>query len=121
MVLTVNNIDLTPFLSFQGFKVTRSDVIGPNDGTAMNGTPIRDKVARIEVLEVSLMPVTAAEAKTIMAALDDSVFSVRYSSPRYGTRTAQMYCESAPASYYVEEHDSKEYWSGISFTLKAVS
>lgn len=120
MVLTVNNVDLTPYLSFQGLKVTRADVIGPNDGTAMNGAPIRDAVARMETLEVNLMPVPATVAKTIMTALDDTTFNVRYSSPRYGIRTTQMYCESVPASYFVEKHESKEYWNGISFILNSV-
>lgn len=119
MVLTVNGVDLTPYLAFQGLKVTRSDVIGPNEGTALDGSVIRDQVARVETLEVVLLPVRASVAAEIMEALDDDVFFVRYQSPRFGDITKRMYCDSAPSSYYIEQ-DGAAYWNGISFTLKTV-
>lgn len=45
MVLTVNGIDMIPFIAKQGIKWLRNDVEGPNGGRSQNAYMIRDRIA----------------------------------------------------------------------------
>ena len=118
MVLTVNGIDMIPFIAKQGIKWTRNDVDGPNAGRSQNAYMIRDRIATKIRLDVTCRPLTSDEMQTVLKAIYPEYVTVIYTDPMDGkVVTRQMYSNNVPASFLLRRPNGTEWWSGITFPL----
>ena len=117
MILTVNGIDMVPYIKSGGLKWQRSDVDGNKAGRAMDGTLTRNRKATKVRLDVTCRPLTRAEVKIVLNAILPVWVTVRYDDPMYGIVTKTMYSNNNPASYLMQWKDGTEWWDGVTFPL----
>lgn len=117
MTFIINNVDMTPFVAYNGFKWQRYDVDDPNTGRAMNGMMYRGRVATKIKLEITCKPLTAEELRTVLNVILPEYVTVTYDDPMYGRVTKTMYSNNNPASYLIRKPSGVEYWSSITFPL----
>lgn len=118
MVLIVNGVDMVPYIKYQGFKWTRSDVDGPDAGRTMDALMHRERVATKIRLDISCRPLLAAEAQIVLTAIMPEYVTVQYYDPQAGTVVSKtMYSNNNPASYCIRKNNGREYWQGIDFPL----
>lgn len=118
MVLTINGVDITPYIAFQGVKWQRSDVDGEGAGRTLDGLLRRDRVATKIRLDVTCRPLTTQEASTVLSAIMPEWVTVEYTDPQVGgVVTKTMYANNNPASYCILRKNGAEYWDGITFPL----
>ena len=118
MVLTVNGVNMVPYIKYQGFKWQRNDVDGPDAGRTMDALMHRERVASKIRLDISCKPLLAGEAQIVLSAIMPEYVTVTYYDPQVGdTVTKTMYSNNNPASYCVRKNNGREYWQGIDFPL----
>lgn len=118
MTLTVNGVDMLPYVAYNGLKWQRADVDGPNAGRGMDATVIRDRVATKIRLDVTCRPLYLAEASTVLSAIKPEFVSVTYTDPEAGGNvTKTMYSNNIPAQFLMRDRQGREMWSGITFPL----
>lgn len=118
MTLTINNVDFMPFVAREGFAWQHSDIDASDAGRTMNGTMIRARVTSKVRLDITCIPLTTAQASTVLTAIAPQWLSVTYTDPMLGTDvTKTMYSNNRPAAYAVKHKDGTEYWTGITFPL----
>lgn len=118
MILTINNVDITPYIATGGVNYSRSDLEGKNGGTSINGLVFRDRIAIKNQLTITCRPLTTEEASILYTLIEPEYVNVSYTSPREGTTVNQiMFSNNVPATYAIKK-DNIDYWSGITFTLK---
>ena len=118
MVLTVNNVDMTPYIAFGGVKWTRSDIDSPNTGRTMDGLMHRGRVTTKIRLDITCRPLSTAEASTVLSAIYPEYVTVSYTDPMAGTTvTKTMYSNNNPASFLIHRSNGLELWNGITFPL----
>lgn len=117
MVLTVNGVNMIPYIAHQGLKYSINDVDGPNAGRTQDGTMERDRVARKVRWDVTCRPLRADELSTVLSAISREWLTVTYTNPETGyTTTSIMYTNNIPAQYLIQKGDV-EYWAGVTFPL----
>lgn len=116
-VLSIDGIDITPYIKYQGFKWTRYDVDGPDAGRTMDAVMHRGRVATKIRLDISCRPLTSEEARIVLNAIYPEYVLVTYSDPMEGIVTKTMYSNNNPASYCINKGNGREYWHGIEFPL----
>lgn len=114
MVLKVNGVDLTPFVVQKGIKWTRNDIDGTNAGRTMDGTMHRARVTSKVRLDITCLPLSSADASTVLNAIYPEYVSVEYIDPMYGLVTKTMYSNNNPATYI---DTATDLWEGITFPL----
>lgn len=114
MKLTINGVDILPYVMQSGYKWQRQDVDGEEAGRTMDATMHRDRVATKDRLDISCIPLTSEEARKVLNAIYPEFVTVTYTSPREGEVTRQMYSNNNPAVYCDTVTDM---WTGISFPL----
>lgn len=117
MILTVNGVDIVPFIAEGGIKWTRNDIDAPNTGRTMNGLMMRGRLTRKIRLDITCVPLVARDLSTVLNAIYPEFVTVRYTDPMYGLRIVTMYSNNNPASYLLQKPNGDEYWSGITFPL----
>lgn len=118
MIVSINGVDITPYIKYQGFKWTRNDVDGPDAGRTMDATMHRERVATKIRLDISCRPLLTAEASLVLNLILPEYVSVTYIDPMAGTTvTKTMYSNNNLASYCIKKNDGREYWQGIDFPL----
>lgn len=118
MTLTVNGVNMLPYVAYGGLKWQRADVDGPNAGRAMDATVIRDRVATKIRLDVTCRPLYQQEASTVLTAIMPEFVSVTYTDPQIGGDvTKTMYSNNNPAQFLMIDRAGREMWSGITFPL----
>ena len=117
MTLTVNGVDMIPFVAYQGLKWSRNDVEAPDAGRTLDGEMHRGRVATKIRLDVTCRPLTTWEAGTVLNAIQPEFVSVTYDDPLLGTVTKSMYSNNVPASFATRHKDGTEWWGGITFPL----
>lgn len=118
MVLTVNGVDMIPYIAKQGIKWTRNDVDGQNTGRSLdNAYLIRDRIAVKVRLDITCRPLKTSEIKTVLQAVYPEYVTVAYTDPMTGgTVTKQMYSNNIPASFLMIK-GTEEWWGGVTFPL----
>lgn len=117
MTITVNGVDLNPYIAHQGVKWSRNDIEGSNAGMNIEGTTITDRIASKMRLDITLRPLKAAELRTVLEAIYPEHVTVTYDDPLLGRRTSvTMRSNNSPASYMVK-HGNDEWWGGVTFPL----
>ena len=61
MTLTIDNVDVVPFIAFGGLKWSRNDIDSPDTGRALNGLMYRGRVATKIRLDVTCRLLKADE------------------------------------------------------------
>ncbi len=118
MVLTVNGVDLTPYIAFKGLKWQRNDVDGWEAGRAMDGTMYRQRISSKVRLDISCHPLKTSETSVVLSAIKPEYVTVTYTDPELGAnRTATFYSNNNPASFLIRKPNGDEYWSEITFPL----
>ena len=118
MTLTVNGVDLTPYVAFQNFKWQRADVESPNAGRTLDGVMHRGRVAKKKRLDCTCRPMKADEAMLVLQTIEPEFVTVDYYDPEVGLRTnVTMYSNNIPATFCKKDPDGTEWWMGIAFPL----
>lgn len=118
MVLKINEVNISPYVSYSGFKWQRADVDGPNAGRTLDGSVIRDRVATKIRLDITCRPLYADEASIVLTAIMPEFVTVTYTDPQIGgTVTKTMYSNNNPAQFLLKKPDGRELWTGITFPL----
>ena len=117
MTLTINGIDMTPYIAYGGLKWSRNDIDAPNTGRAMGGRMYRGTVATKIRLDVTCRLLKADELRIVLNAILPEYVTVNYDDPMYGNITKTMYSNNNPAVYQLHKNDGREFWSGVTFPL----
>lgn len=117
MTVTVDGVDITPYIANRGLKWQRSDVEAPDAGRTLDGIMHRGRVATKIRLDITCRPLTSGEASIVLNAIYPEFVTVSYNDPMYGTVTKTMYSNNNPASFLLRRADGTEWWDGISFPL----
>lgn len=117
MTLTIDGVDITPFVAFGGLKWQRSDVDGPNSGRTMDSTMQRMRISTKIRLDITCRPLTQAETQTVLNLVLPEYVTVTYTDPMYGLVTKEMYSNNNPATFMIKRSNGDELWSGITFPL----
>ena len=118
MTLTVNGVDMTPYVAFQGFKWQRADVDSPQAGRTLDAVMHRGRVATKYRLDITCRPMRSSEAQIVLQAIKPEYVTVTYYDPEQGLReNVTMYSNNNPASYCKMDSDGTEWWMGITFPL----
>lgn len=117
MKLSVDGVNMMPYIAKQGLQWQRSDVEAPKSGRTMDATMQRGRVATKIRLDITCRPLTDVEAKTVLNAIYPEFVTVDYYDPMYGHRSGvQMYSNNNPASFLMTKPDA-DWWGGITFPL----
>lgn len=117
MVLTVNNVDMVPYIAYGGLKWSRNDVDSPNTGRDISGLMHRGRVGTKIRLDVTCRLLKSDELSIVLNAILPQYVTVTYDDPMYGRVTKTMYSNNNPAVYQMRKNNGDEYWSGITFPL----
>ena len=118
MKLSIDGVDITPYIAFGGVGWKREDLDGPNTGRGLDGTLFRDRVATKIRLDVTCRPLTTEEAKIVLTVISSEWIEVTYTDPSQGGEvTKTMYSNNNPATFMMRDTSGIEYWSGITFPL----
>lgn len=110
--------DLTPYIAFGGLKWSRNDIDASNSGRdTQDGLMHRARVAIKTRLDVTCKPLTNAEAKTVLTAIQPEWLWVKYYDVQAGSiQTKKMYSNNIPATALITK-GTTDYWTGITFPL----
>ena len=118
MTLTIDGVDMTPYIANRGMKWQRSDVDAATAGRGLDGKLLRSRVATKIRLDVTCIPLPADKASIVLTAIMPEWVQVTYTDPQLGADvTKTMYSNNNPASYLMKRPDGTEYWDGITFPL----
>lgn len=116
MTLTVNGVDMLPYIKDKGIRRSRQDVLGQELQT-LNGTRYRNRIAEKLVLDVACRPLTSKELNVVLNAIKPEYVEVYYEDPERGDVLLSMFSDNAPATFCVRHSDGTEWWDGVSFQL----
>lgn len=117
MTLTIDNVDVVPFIAFGGLKWSRNDIDSPDTGRALNGLMYRGRVATKIRLDVTCRLLKADELYTVLNAILPEYVTVTYDDPMLGQVTKTMYSNNNPAVFQIGRDDGTEWWGGVTFPL----
>ena len=117
MTLTIDGVNIVPFIAYGGLKWTRSDVDDPETGRDMTGLMHRGRVTTKIRLDITCKILKAEDLRTVLNTIYPEYVNVTYDDPMLGTVTKVMYSNNNPAVYQLHRTDGTEYWSGITFPL----
>lgn len=120
MVLTIDGVDMTPYIAYKGVTWKRADIDAPNTGRAMDALMYRGRIATKIRLDIKCKPLTTEEASIVLTALMPEYVTVSYTDPQVGgVVTKTMYANNNPASYLLHDanNPNKDLWDGITFPL----
>lgn len=118
MTLTIDGVDMTPYIASRGIKWQRSDLDAHGPGRGLDGKLMRSRVASKIRLDITCIPLTADRASVVLTAIMPEWVTVTYTDPQVGKDvTKTMYSNNNPASYLMKKPNGKECWDGITFPL----
>ena len=118
MVFRIGNVDITPYVAYNGLKWQRSDLDAPKSGRTLDGLMHRSRVASKIRLDITCRPLLGNEASIVLNAIYPEWVTVTYTDPMDGREvTKTMYSNNNPASFLIKKRDGREYWGGITFPL----
>ena len=130
--ITIDGVDITPYIAYQGVQWSRNDVDGPNAGRTMSGLMIRDRVATKIRLDITCRPLKTDELRTLLNLIYPEFVTVVYDDPMQGMVSKTMYANNNKAQFLQkyepeetdcqwicgkEPQDPYERWFNITFPL----
>ena len=117
MTLTIDGIDMVPYIAYGGLKWQRNGIDAPNTGRAIDGLMYRGRVATKIRLDVTCKLLEAEDLRVVLNTIQPEYVTVTYDDPMLGTVTKTMYSNNNPAVYQLHKNDGREFWSGVTFPL----
>ena len=117
MTLTINGVDMTPYIAYGGLKWQRYDIDSPDTGRSMDGLMYRGRVATKIRLDITCRLLKIEELRVVLNTILPEYVMVTYDDPMLGTVTKTMYSNNNPASYQIKHPSGQEWWSGVTFPL----
>ena len=119
MTFTVNNVNLLPYIAFQGLEYQLSDIDDPDTGRMMDGTMRRGKVADKDKWKIKFRSgLTTAEMSIILTAVTHQYVTATYLSPRTNTVvTKTLYVGDRTAAHCIHRADGTVLWKDLAFSL----
>lgn len=117
MRLTVDGVDMTPYIAYGGLKWQRNDIDSPNTGRSMDGMMHRGRVTTKIRLDITCRILKASELQIVLNTIYPEYVTVAYDDPMEGYVVKTMYSNNNPASYQIKHRDGTEWWSGVTFPL----
>lgn len=114
MILKINGVNMLPYIAQKGIKWQRNDLDGENAGRTMDGTMHRERVTSKVRLDITCLPLSSADAQTVLGVIFPEYVDVEYTDPMYGHVYKTMYSNNTPATYI---NTTTDMWEGISFPL----
>ena len=111
-------VDLTPYIAYGGLKVTRNDIDAAGSGRdTADGKLHRHRVAIKDRIDVTCRPLTTAEAKIVLTAINPEWVWVKYYDIISATTvTKKMYSNNVPITTLIAK-GNVDYWTGLTFPL----
>lgn len=117
MTLTVNGVNLVPFVAVKGFQYSLNDIDAPNTGRSMDATMHRARVASKVRLDISCRPLKTSEVSTVLQAIFPEWVTVVFTDPRTGTDVTKiMYSNNRKANFLMHK-TNYDLWTIDSFPL----
>lgn len=119
MTFTVNNVNLLPYIAFQGLEYQLADVDDPDTGRMLNGMMRRGKIADKDKWKIKFRAgLTTAEMSIILTAVTHQYVSATYLSPRTNTVvTKTLYVGDRTAAHCIHREDGTVLWKDLAFSL----
>lgn len=121
MTITVNGVNITPYIKYQGVTFSRNDVEAPDAGRTLDGIMHRGRVAIKERMDITTRQLTRSQLSTLLAALEPETFTVVVNPyPRTNaSKTMTMYSNSVKTTYIIHRANGEELQE-VSFPLVEV-
>lgn len=117
MRVYIDGTDITNLIAYQGLKIGRHDVDGPNAGRNLAGTMIRDRVATKMRLDITCRPMTTEELEVLSNLILPEYVTVQYDEPAIGTVSIVAYSNNNTYEYCFLQNNGTELWHNVSFPL----
>lgn len=119
MTFTFNDVDLMPYVADGGITWRRKDIEGGAAGTAINGQPIRDKVAEQYQWTLKFMPLTLSEISTILTAVKPAYAPATFTDPETGTEMTdpEAFANAADITLKRTTRNGVEYFNGLQIPI----
>lgn len=117
MTLTIDGVDITPFVAFKGLAYSLNDVDAPNTGRSMDATMHRGRVASKIRLDITCRPLKTSEVSTVLQAIYPEWVTVVFTDPRSGSNvTKTMYSNNRKANFLITK-GGYDLWTLDAFPL----
>lgn len=117
MTLTVNGVNLMPFIAYKGLKWQRNDLDAEGAGRTMDGTMQRGRITSKSRLDITCRPLSGDELRAVMNAIYPEFVTVVYDDPMEGLVAKSMYSNNTPASCMLVKEDGTTFWTDVTFPL----
>lgn len=116
-VLTIGNVDITPYISDGGLELQHSDLDASDSGRTMDAVMHRARVASKINLTVKCRPLTGEETAIVLNAIEPEWVTVQFQNPFTNTLvTKTMYSNNRKATLLRVRSDGTALWN-VSFPL----
>lgn len=119
MTLTVNGVNIVPFIAYGGLSYQLSDIDDPKTGRMMDGTMRRGKITDKEKWKVKCRAnLTTEELSAVVRAISHQYVTVVFLSPKTNSIvTKTMYVGDRTAAHCIERDSGVILWKDLSFSL----
>lgn len=118
MTLTINGVDIIPFVAYNGFAYLHSDIDASDSGRTMDATMHRGRVASKIRLDITCRPLKDSEARIVLSAIQPEWVTVVFTDPMTGTDvTKTMYSNNRKASFLIAKRNGENLWKVDTFPL----
>lgn len=118
MVYEIDDLDMNPFLAYNGLKWKFEGVDGPDAGRDLAAEMHRNLVATKYRWDLTCRPLYSDELALILQRITKEWVKVRYSDPVTGRITVHtMYSNNGDCQFQHRYKDGKELWSGVTFPI----
>lgn len=118
MTLTINGVDIIPFVAYGGLAYQHSDIDASNSGRTLDATMHRGRIASKVRWDVTCRPLTSVETQTVLNAIAPEWVTVTYTDPMLGIDvTKTMYSNNRKASFLQKKRNGQELWKVDTFPI----
>lgn len=118
MVLTINGVNILPYVAYGGFSYLLSDIDAPDSGRTMDAKMHRGRVASKVRLDITCKPLTTEEVGIVLNAIKPEWVTVVFTDPTSGLSvTKKMYSNNRKVNYLIRHKVKGDLWSVETFPL----
>lgn len=116
--ISPNNSTFTALKAPSQVTYTLSDMDASSSGRSQSGLMFRDVVAQKVKLQVEWGPLSESECATILNAIDDPFFYLRYPDAKMGAKhVMQCYVGDRTSPIFRQDNDNQWRWQGLSVSF----
>ena len=118
IVLVINGVDFTPFLTEKGLKYKRNDLEADGAGrTTMDGRIHRARIAVKITWDVSCRPIADEDIQRVLNAIYPEFVEVQLHDPMRGPISGVFYSNNVSVTLDRVLRNGKYMWEGLKFPL----